>query len=261
MAQKQRKQRGVSWELVGIVALLAIFGVGILIWAATSAGGISPPEFSSLNPATGPVKEPAGTGTPGSEIEQADDAAPAAELPAGVTEDGRPYLGSADAKVTIYEFADFQCPHCKQFTVEDSKEIKLDYLATGKAKLVFVNFPFLGDESVQSAQAAVCANEQGKFWGMHDWLFANQALVENNGGFSRNRLRQMAEGLGLDTTVFDTCMDDPATKERVIKDRDYGGKLGVDATPSFLIDDNLLKGPKMESLREGIDKAVAAAQE
>ncbi len=257
MAQKRRKGRGVSWELVGIIALLMLFMGGIMWWIVVSSGvgGVTAPEFSSLRPETAPTGEPAESGTPAAE---SPDAGP--ERPAGVDKDGRPYLGQDNAKVVVYEFADFQCPHCKQFTIEDAPVIKNDYVDKGAIKLVFVNFPFMGDESNQAARAALCASEQGKFWDMHDWLFANQALAKDSGGFSRDRLKEIATSAGLDGTVFEACLGDPAILERVKKDREYANGLGVESTPSFLIGKQLLAGPSLVTLREAIDQAVAAAE-
>jgi len=261
MAQRRKRQRGVSWELLGIVALLGVFMVGVLIWLASPSarGGIEAPDFSSVNLSdAGPQAEPAATGTVADVSEPVAETAPA--IPTGTTEDGRPFVGNADAPVTIYEFADFQCPHCKAYTVEDSKAIKTDFVARGTARIVFVNFPFLGDESRLAARAALCASEQGNFWDYHDWLFHNQATVSNSGGFSRDRLVQIAEGVGLDTAAFDTCLDDTAMADKVKADQDLGTQYGVNSTPSFLIDDQLLAGPALPTLREAIEKAAAAKE-
>lgn len=263
MAQKNKKKSGISWELVGIVALLAVFGIGILVWASSGPStGVTAPVERSLQPAVEGPGEPVDAGTPAAEAGTAvavGDAAPAGmERPSGVDKDGRPYLGKEDAPVTVYEFADFQCPHCKKFTLDDAPVIKADYVDKGVVKLVFVNFPFLGDESNQAARAALCASEQGKFWDMHDWLFANQAELSNTGGFSRDRLGEIAGSAGLEVETFKTCLEDPAIIERAKKDRDFGGTVGVDSTPSFLINEQLLAGPTLLSLREAIDKAAAA---
>lgn len=236
MAQRRGRQKGVSWELIGIVTVLGVFMVGILFWLAQ--GGTDTPVAGPTVIARNPE--------------------PDVTLEAGMTDDGRPYLGKADAPVTIYEFADFQCPHCKAFSLEESKAIKTDYVAKGVAKLVWVNFPFMGDESIQAARAGFCAAEQGKFWEMHDWLFANQPLASNSGGFARARLEQMAADAGLDAEAFSTCFDDSAIAERVQADREMGDEAGVDSTPSFMIGDELLKGATPQTLREAIDKAVKA---
>lgn len=236
MAQKRKRQGGVSWELIGIVAVLGVFVVGILYWVAqggSSGSAVTPPSEAALKPA------------------------PDITLESGMTDDGRPYVGKADAPVTVMEFADFQCPHCRDFSQIDAKAIKTDYVAKGVVKLVWVNFPFLGDESIQAARAATCAGEQGKFWEMHDWLFANQAAASNSGGFAPARLQEMAAGIGLDAEAFGACLDDEATAERVKADRQFGDENGVDSTPSFMIGDTMLKGATVQSLRDAIDAAAA----
>lgn len=259
MAQKNKKRGGISWELVGIVGLLAVFGIGFLVWASGGdSGAIAEPTVRSLLPAAAVAGELAGEGTP---VAGGQDAAPTGiERPSGVDEDGRPYIGKEDAPVTVYEFADFQCPHCKAFTLDDAPVIKADYVDKGVVKLVFVNFPFMGDESNQAARAALCGSEQGKFWDMHDWLFANQAELSNTGGFSRDRLGEIAENAGLDVEAFKACLEDPAIIDRAKADRDFGGQVGVDSTPSFLINEQLLAGPNLLSLREAIDQAAAAKE-
>jgi protein-disulfide isomerase len=263
MAQKNKKRGGISWELVGIVGLLAVFGIGILVWASGGdSGAIAEPKISSLRPdAAGEPAEAAPVTEGGTVVAVGQDTAPAGiERPSGVDEDGRPYIGKEDAPVTVYEFADFQCPHCKAFTMDDAPVIKADYVDKGVVKLVFVNFPFMGDESNQAARAALCGSEQGKFWDMHDWLFANQAELSNTGGFSRDRLSEIAESAGLDVEAFNACLVDPAIIDRAKADRDFGGQVGVDSTPSFLINEQLLAGPTLLSLREAIDQAAAAKE-
>jgi protein-disulfide isomerase len=175
----------------------------------------------------------------------------------GSTDDGRPYMGNADAPVTIFEFADFQCPHCRDYSRGAGEEVKRDLIETGKARLVWVNFPILGDESEQAAKAALCAHEQDQFWTYHDWLFANQSIQRNSGAFSEERLLEMA-GLidGIDAAAFATCMSDSATAEKVQADQTFGTENAVSQTPSFLVGDQVVGG----SLNE-ITQAVSAAGE
>lgn len=236
----RRRKNKISWEMIGIVAIVAIFLVLGLVWLASPSarGAVVPPDFSTLN--AGAV----------------DAAGADAAIPSGTTEDGRPYMGQADAPVTVYEFADFQCPHCRQYSLVDGLPIKEDYVKTGVVKLVWVNFPFLGDESQLAARAGFCANEQGRFWDMHDWLFANQSEIQNAGGFGRERLTDMAAGIGLDAEAFEQCMNDGAMGDKVEADRAYALELGVDSTPSFLVNEQLLKGPTVLTLRQAIDAAA-----
>ncbi|MBI5139539.1 thioredoxin domain-containing protein [Candidatus Nomurabacteria bacterium] len=88
--------------------------------------------------------------------------------------DGAPVLGNTEAKVAVVEFADFQCPYCGKYFKEIFPEIKKQYIDTGKIKFIYTNFAFLGEESINAARGAKCAQEQNKFWEYHDYLYKNQ---------------------------------------------------------------------------------------
>ena len=96
-------------------------------------------------------------------------------------------MGKSDAPVTVIEFADFQCPFCERFYKDAEKGIIENYVKSGKVKFVFRNYAFLGPESNIAAEGAYCANEQGKFWEYHNFLFDNQG-PENSGTFSKENL-------------------------------------------------------------------------
>ena len=240
---KRTKKQGPSWQLIGIVAVLAAFFIMGLIWLVSGGGedAVKTPEIHALG---GDV----------SEDQQ------------GVTEDGRAFMGDADAPVVVYEFADFQCSHCRDFSQTYSKGFKRDYIASGKVKLVWVNFPFLGDESNGAAAAGYCANDQGHFWEMHDWIFENQSpTISNNGAFSPERLSEMAEGIGLDVAAFEACLSEPSTIERVQADDDFSRETGVESTPSFLVEssETLVAGGgsvEVEELIAAVEEALEARQ-
>lgn len=237
MAQRRKQKGGISWELLGIVAVLAVFLVGFIFWAALPEDRIVDPDFSSLDPTFKGEGEPAAT------------------IATGIDDDGRAYLGDPTAPVTFYEFADFQCPHCREFTTGVAKDIKADYLATGRAKMVWVNTAFLGAESEDAAIAAYCAGEQGQFWPFHDYLFKNQPALYNQGGFSRDRLLEMADRVGIDRATFQDCLGDPAMIDRLKADRELASESGIDSTPSFLIGDQVVVGSDGLKLRETLDAA------
>lgn len=91
-----------------------------------------------------------------------------------------PILGNENAKVTLVEWSDFQCPYCEQFFTAALGQIKKDYIDTGKAKLYYRQYPLSFHANAQkAAEASECANEQGKFWAYHDQLFQNQQAWEN----------------------------------------------------------------------------------
>lgn len=116
------------------------------------------------------------------------------------------------------------------------------YLDTGKAKVVYMHFAFIGEESLWAAHAAECANAQNKFWLYANYLFTHQA-GENKGAFSRDNLKQFANDTKLDTTAFNACFDGGKYMGLVQRDTALGRQRGVNATPTFF-----LNGQKIEGL-------------
>ena len=145
-----------------------------------------------------------------------------------------PLEGSDDASVTIIEFGDFQCPKCDQWFQNEKSTVKSDYLDTGKANLYFVDFTFLGDDSISAAQASYCANEQGKYWEYHAHLYNNQGGI-NEGWASVDNLKQFASEVGLDTMKFNACLDSGKYADRVSHNTSVGSSHGVEGTPAFFI--------------------------
>ena len=159
-------------------------------------------------------------------------------------------LGTADAPVTIYEYSDFQCPYCRDVAAELVPRLDTDYLATGKARLIFKNLAFLGQESVWAAEAAACAREQGKFWEYHNKLFEEQD-GENKGTFKADNLKRFAQEIGLDEAAFNTCFDEGKYKAEVVDEREEGQRRGVNATPSFFVGQT-----EVDNTYEAISKAI-----
>ena len=160
-----------------------------------------------------------------------------------------PVKGPASAKVTIIEFSDFQCPFCSQ--VQDTlKQVFTTYPT--QVKVVFRNFPLPMHENAEAAaEAALCANEQGKFWEYHDKLFSNQDKL------SVTDLKQYAVSLGLDTGKFNSCLDSKKYQEAVQKDTSAGQAVGVSGTPSFFINGKLIPGAlPFDSFKQIIDEEL-----
>ncbi len=149
-------------------------------------------------------------------------------------------LGQANAPVTIDEYADFQCPICRRAELL-IRQIAPQYIDTGQVKIVYHNFAFLGAESVQAAQAAECANAQGKFWEYAGYLFDHQT-GENVGAFSNANLKQFAQDLNLDMTTFNACLDSGKYASLVQQELQEGRALGVNATPTFFINGQRIVG-------------------
>jgi protein-disulfide isomerase len=157
--------------------------------------------------------------------------------------------GNPNAPVKVEEYADFQCPGCKQFYTYDEVNFVATYVTTGKVYLTFVPDSFLdeqpgatGRESKNAAEAAYCAGDQNKFWEYHDILYTNQGANENSGAFSDQRLKAFAVTIGLDTTKFNTCYDNHTYRQQVLNDEAKTNQIGVASTPSFTVNGKLVVG-------------------
>jgi len=158
-----------------------------------------------------------------------------------------PVRGEATALVTIVEYGDFQCPNCGAFARSTEPELIRRYIDTGKAKLVWKNFAWIGSESKLAAEAAACAGEQGRFWEYHDYLYAHQR-GENAGGFSAANLKSFAIALSLDRASFDACLDSGRYQSVVDKDATEARALGLTGTPTFIINGTRVVGAQPLSM-------------
>lgn len=174
-----------------------------------------------------------------------------------VQKDGRT-KGNPNAPVTIIEWGDYQCPACGLFAREVEPQLVADYVADGKVFVEYRDMAFLGKESTEASKAAVCANEQGKFWEFHTMLYYNQGEHKNAGAFSRSRLNEMARAQGLDEQAFGACLTSDAAEAEV--QRMYNDALanGIDSTPSFLINGTRVSGANYAAIRDAIEAALAA---
>ncbi len=167
-----------------------------------------------------------------------------------------PVKGDPNAKVTIVEFADFQCPFCEKFYTDTESQILKNYVDTGKAKFAFRHYAFLGQESTWAAEAAECANEQNKFWDYHDYLYTHQGQ-ENSGAFSKDKLEGFAASLGLNTDQFKNCLETDKYAQKVKDDMADGQKAGVNGTPATFVNGTLISGAQPYSaFQTAIDAAL-----
>lgn len=164
---------------------------------------------------------------------------PSYVIPAGLAQ-GRT-LGRDNAPVTIDIWSDFQCPACRSLAVDTEPSIISSYVVDGTARLVYHDAAFQGqrgdpsyDESVEAGAAARCAADQGRFWQMHDWTFANWA-GENEGAFRAERLRGIAEAARLDMTAYDACMAVGDKQAAVRAETEQGVAAGVNSTPTLYV--------------------------
>ena len=149
-----------------------------------------------------------------------------------------PILGDSNAPLTLVEFGDYQCTFCKKFFHETEESIVMNYVKTGKVKMLFKDFIVVDEDSVNAANAAHCANDQKMFWQYHSTLYNNWD-GEGTGWASSEQLHQFASTLGLDMNEFSECMSQSKWKDLVLSSHADGRVLGVDATPTFfIIDEN-----------------------
>lgn len=151
--------------------------------------------------------------------------------------------GSPSAPVTVYEMSDFQCPFCKRHSEETFPILEREYIATGKVRYVFINYPLtsLHPNAVAAAQIAMCAGRQNKFWPAHDLLFRSQpvwAPLKNPGPF----LLTLADSLGLARGPFTRCLEGEETLAEIQSDAQGAARSGASSTPAFWIEGGIMSG-------------------
>ena len=151
-------------------------------------------------------------------------------------ENGSPPLGSESAPITIVKFGDYQCEACYYWFHNTRSTLIDNYIETGKAKLVFVDLPFLGRDSITAAQASYCAEDQGKYWEYHTMLYTFQEVEAYDSGWAdRDRLNAFASSLDMNMDEFNECMDSLKYKNRVKANFDEAVRNGVQSTPTFIL--------------------------
>ncbi len=191
------------------------------------------------------------TGSPSGNVVQntaPDQRVPAPSARTEVSADDDPVLGDKDASVTIIEFSDYQCPFCRKFWQDTLPQLKKDYIDTGKAKLVYRDFPLsFHPMAIFAAEAANCAREKGgdaAYFKMHDKIFEEQnkldgGSVQSTVQFAAQDIKKWAQDIGYE---IGTCMDSGKYRDEVQKDFDEGGAVGVQGTPGFFINGQLVSG-------------------
>jgi len=176
--------------------------------------------------------------------------------------DDDPVLGNKNAPLTIVEFSDFQCPFCRRFWKETLPQIEKDYIDTGKVQFAYRHFPLtaIHPAAVPAAQASECANEQGRFWQMHDKIFDEQEKLSAGGTaqFEASDLKKWASDLGLNTTQFNQCLDSGKFTKNVTDDEQEAQKLGINGTPTIFVNGLSLVGAQpYDSFKSLIDKELS----
>ena len=177
------------------------------------------------------------------------------ELVAAVERAPGPSKGPEDAPVVLVEFSDFQCVYCRKFWQETIPRIEERYIRSGKVRFVYRHLAILGEASVLAAQAAACAHDQGKFWEYHDALFRTSSPL----AYTAVRLKRYAGQSGLDEQIFSGCLNSGKHADRVEAETILGRTLGVNATPAFLINGQLLIGAyPFEVFQQALDATLAS---
>lgn len=184
----------------------------------------------------------------------------AAAVPESVPVNGMT-IGSPDAPLKITEYGDYQCPYCAEVSNTAFPELLTKYIETGQVSITFSPMAFIGDESTTAAEAALCANDQGKFWAMHETIYTNHN-GENIGNLSTDRLRQMAQLAGLDMDQYNSCMANGTHSKDVENLNASANTAGVNSTPTFVTSTGDTFGWKnLATLESDIDAALAKVQQ
>ncbi len=209
---------------VGSMALLALICTTTLI-----IKGVNFPSAQAANPtAVAPTADP--TIDPTAQAEMP----PAGPVPEVTGEDH--VRGKADAKVTLIEYSDFECPYCTKHVASIDQALK-DF--PNDVRVVYRHFPLSFHENAEKAAvASECAANQGKFWEMHDGLFT----MSETEGLSTEGMKKLAGDLGLNTNDFNACLDGNQTLDRVYSDYDNGITAGVSGTPATFVNGGLIEG-------------------
>lgn len=233
VAKQETRNSGNKWFYL-LIGLVVLVGAGWLLTAGRTGG-----EAEALPPLT--VAQTTGI---------------VANPDAGTS------IGPDDAVVTIIDFSDYLCPHCREFNGMVGKLLRRNYAVPG-GPLRWISYEFpLGDASFPATVAALCAEDQGKYWEMHDMLFARVeawATQSNpNGAFV-----DLAKDMGLDTDQFRSCISERANAKRILESKQYGVELGVTGTPTIFVNGQAVPRTNQfysyRGLEQVIQQQVAAA--
>jgi protein-disulfide isomerase len=211
-AERARAQRNKRMFQLG--GLLAVVAVVVVVLVVVSSGGSKSKGGSSKGDATG--------------------AQESAQLLNGIPQSGIT-LGNPKAPVTLIEFADLQCPFCRDYTQKTFPTIVAKYVRTGKIKMVFRNYAFIGPDSVTAARAAESAAQQNKLWNFIDVFYNNQG--EENTDYVTDKFVQKIAGAvpGLDVQKLLAGRQDPKVDQAIAEAQQEAQNSGVNSTPTFLI--------------------------
>ena len=169
-------------------------------------------------------------------------------------------LGRPDAPVEVIEFADFECPGCGQFATLTEPDVRTKLVNTGKVRMRFMDYPLPMHKNTWDASlAAACANDQGKFWEMHDVIFQYQDRWSGETtSRPRSVLADLAKGIGLDMSKYDACMDAETHRAKVQAHLQEAERLQVAQTPTFIIGGKKIPGAlPYDTFKKLVDEELA----
>lgn len=171
-------------------------------------------------------------------------------------------LGNPDAPVKILEYADFECPACAGFATITEPDVRTRIIQTGLASMTFYDFPLtMHQNTMPASHAAACADEQGKFWPMHDRIFQEQPEWNAQATDSPKAFFQRyAREVGVDVARWEACYDSRKYARRINANLADGLRRGVNSTPSFVIGNKLYSGSlSYDELKKIVDSVARSA--
>jgi protein-disulfide isomerase len=226
---------------VGAIAAAALVGAACGSSAGKDAAAAGAPAASAAAPAT-----------------NAATAGDSAALRAAA-DSGR-ILGAPQAKAWMLIVSDFECPYCKQWHDETYETLRREYVETGKVRLAYLHYPLdQHPQAVPTAEAAMCASAQGKFWPYQTALFETKERWAQ-GGDQSAVYDSLATAMGLDVERFRSCTRSHVMRAVIDADRDRMSQAGVRSTPSFFVGNTAISGAQpIDVFRRALDAAIASA--
>lgn len=216
-----------SVSVIAVVLLLSLLLKGQTLGALAGGGSNGNVKVAAAAPSPSPSPAPS----------PSNDRPTAPSAPVKPVDEKTDHIrGGKNAKVTLIEYSDFECPFCLRH-LDTLNQLLTNY--KNDVRLVYRHFPLsFHPDAQKAAEASECAGNQGKFWEMHDKIFeANKA-----GTMSVQRWKDAAKELGLDTNKFNKCLDSGETAAKIAKDMQEGGGAGVSGTPGTFVNGKLVEG-------------------
>lgn len=225
MSEAPRSQNG----LIAAIVFSAIIVSGSILFFAMNKSGDSMTALLKQNPQLATLLE---------EMKKQNGDLTGISLSQLVDNDAS--FGNPDAKVTLVEFSDYQCPFCRKYFVQTFDQIKKNFIDTGKVRYVYRDFPLsFHPDALNAAKAAECSRVQGgdsMYFQMHGKIFSGeQKSGSGTVAIPRADLTQYASELKLDTKAFDACVDSDQFSAEIAADTAAGSAFGIDGTPGFII--------------------------